>query len=408
MDPRFRSAYNAHYTDAFYQSYLDALSRRLGCPIPFRVAETPFFIPDALRDGLADAARGIVAQITAPALVAELKKAIPSALDVPQMDDLPNCIQVDFAITKNARGELEGKVVELQAFPSLYSLMVIQHQVLVDKMRAEVPGLDRPFSIYFGGHDATSFVEMLRRAVVHDEDPEEVVLLDLHPETQKTYPDFAATKILLDVDAVCPTTLVKEGRRLFRKKNDKLVQVKRIYNRIVFDELEKEGQELPFRYTDDLDVSWCSHPNWYWVLSKYTLPYVDHPAVPKARTLRQVGADLPDDLSRYVLKPLFSFAGSGVKVDVTRDDVLAIPDEQKDGWLLQEKITYHPGIPMPDGENHVKAEVRMMFLRTPEGERPELVLNLVRLSRGAMLGVDQNRNLTWVGGSVGLFDGPGR
>ncbi len=403
MDPPFRAAYNARYSDAFYASYTGELSRRLGCPIPFRVAETPFFMPAQLRDSLADAARGIVAQITEPSLVARLKKAIPAHLDVPGMDALPNCVQVDFAVTQNAAGELEGKVVELQAFPSLYALMVIQHEVLIERMKAEMPELDKPMSIYFGGLDRASFVERFRRAVVHDEDPAEVVLLDLHPETQKTYPDFAATKMLLGVDAVCPTALEKEGRKLYRKKDGKRIQVKRIYNRIVFDELEREATPLPFRYTDELDVTWCSHPNWYWVLSKYTLPFVDHPAVPKARTLAQLGRDIPENLADYVLKPLFSYAGAGVIVDVTIDDVQAIPDDEREGWLLQEKITYHPGIEMPDG-NKVKAEVRMMFLRAPGDDKPELVLNLVRLSRGKMLGVDQNKNLTWVGGSVGLFE----
>ena len=407
MDPRFRAPYNARYTDAFYASYLDALTKKLGCEIPFRVAETPFFVPSDLRDRLAEAARGIVDQITQPALVEKLKRAIPADLDVPGMDAMPSCIQVDFAITQNERGELEGKVVELQAFPSLYALMVVQHEVLVEHMRKHMPELDRSFSIYFGGLDTPGFVERLNNAVVADNDPEEVVLLDLHPEKQKTYPDFAATKLLLDVDAVCPTSLTKEGRRLFRQKNGKKLEVKRIYNRIVFDELEKEGTQLPFRYTDQLDVTWCSHPNWYWVLSKYTLPFVDHPAVPRARTLKEIGDDIPADLSNYVMKPLFSFAGAGVIVDVTEADVKAVPEAQRAGWLLQEKIVYHPGIVMPDG-NGVKAEVRMMFLRAPDQPKPELVLNLVRLSRGKMLGVDQNKNLTWVGGSIGLFDGPGR
>ncbi len=402
MDPIPRSIYNRHVSDAFYDGYLSALSAKLGCEIPFRVAETPFFIPDSLRDRLAEDARGIVHEITQQALIDRLKLAIPTDLDVPHMDALPNCIQVDFAITKNASGELEGKVVELQAFPSLYALMVIQHATLMERLAEAMPEIDQRLTIYFGGLDAKGFTKRLRDAVVADTDPEETVLLDLHPETQKTFPDFAATKLLLGVDAVCPTTLTKEGAKLFRKKGSRLVPVKRIYNRIVFDELTKEGTALPFRYTDELDVTWCSHPNWYWVLSKYTLPFVSHAAVPRARTLREIGDDVPGDLSGFVLKPLFSFAGAGVKVDVTKDDLAAIPDAERAGWLLQEKITYHPGIPMPDG-NMVKAEVRMMFLRTPNEPRPELVLNLVRLSRGKMLGVDQNKNLTWVGGSVGLF-----
>ncbi|HMY22095.1 MAG TPA: hypothetical protein PKA58_37475, partial [Polyangium sp.] len=203
------------------------------------------------------------------------------------------------------------------------------------------------------------------------------------------------------IDPVCPTTLIKDGRKLFRKVDGKLVQVRRIYNRVVFDELEVRKIQLPFDYRDELDITWVSHPNWYWTWSKYTLPYIDHPAVPRARYLSDV-TEIPADLERYVLKPLFSFAGSGVKVDPTPEDVRSVPDEQRSGWLLQEKITYEPGLVMPDG-NGVKAEVRMMFLRAPEEESPRLALNLVRLSRGKMLGVDQNKNFTWVGGSIGIW-----
>jgi hypothetical protein len=208
------------------------------------------------------------------------------------------------------------------------------------------------------------------------------------------------------VDAVCPTSLIKDGRRLFRKLDDgRLVQVKRIYNRIVFDELLVKGLALPFSYTDDLDVSWCSHPNWYWTWSKYTLPFVDHPAVPRARYVSEL-EEIPADLSRFVLKPLFSFAGSGVNIDPTRADIDAIPEAERANWILQEKITYEPALLMPDG-NGVKAEVRMMFLRAPDEPTPTLTLNLVRLSRGKMLGVDQNKDLTWVGGSVGLWPADG-
>jgi hypothetical protein len=207
--------------------------------------------------------------------------------------------------------------------------------------------------------------------------------------------------MLVGIDAVCPTKLIKDGRRLFRKVDGKLVPVRRIFNRVVFDELEKKQAELPFSYTDELDVTWCSHPNWYWTWSKFTLPYIDHPAVPRARTVADLEV-IPDDLRNFVLKPLFSFAGSGVIVDPTRADIERIPDGDRAGWILQEKITYEPALRMPDG-NGVKAEVRMMFLRAPDEEKPTLVLNLVRLSRGKMLGVDQNRDLTWVGGSVGIW-----
>jgi hypothetical protein len=400
MDPALRSAFNRAYTPDFYTRYLARLEEKLGCKIPFRIAETPLFMPPGLRDRLAKAATEIVAQISRPEVIERGKRAIPPHLDVPRMDALPNCVQVDFAIVRGPDGELEGKVVELQAFPSLYGLMVIQGEVMAEAL-APIPGLDRPWSLFFSGLDRDTFVPRLRRALLGGEDPEHVVLLDLDPPAQKTYPDFVATRMLTGVTAVCPTTLVREGRRLFRDVGGKRVPVKRIFNRIVFDELEQKKIALPFRYTDDLDVTWCSHPNWYWTWSKDTLPSIDHPAVPRARYVSDLDR-IPDDLDRYVLKPLFSFAGAGVKVDPTRADIEAIPEKDRSKWIVQEKITYDPGLIMPDG-NGVKGEVRMMFLRAPDEEKPTLVLNLVRLSRGKMLGVDQNKDLTWVGGTVGIW-----
>ena len=400
MDPALRRAYNAAYSDATYQRYIARLEGLLGCHIPFRVAETPLFLPSGLRDYLARAANEIIEQISEDSLVAKMKGAIPPSLDVPRMDAMPNCVQVDFAVVRGEDGQLQGRVVELQAFPSLYALMVVQSDVMAEILR-EMPDMPKEWSIYFSGHTRETFVPQLKKAILGGEDPESVVLLDLTPSAQKTYPDFVANKMLTGVDAICPTTLIKEGRRLFREVSGKKVQVRRIYNRIVFDELEVKGVTLPFRYTDDLDVTWLSHPNWYWTWSKFTLPFIDHPAVPRARYLSDL-KEIPDDLSKYVLKPLFSFAGSGVNVDPTRADVDAVPADQRDKWILQEKITYEPGLLMPDGSG-VKAEVRMMFLRAPDEPKPRLVLNLVRLSRGKMLGVDQNKNLTWVGGTVGMW-----
>ncbi|APR76393.1 Hypothetical protein A7982_01740 [Minicystis rosea] len=400
MEPILRRAFNAAYDEHFYTSYLSRLEATLGTKFAFRIAETPLFLPASLRDRLARDANEIVEQLSNPELIAKMKRAIPAHLDVPRMDHLPNCTQVDFAITRDENGELRGQVVELQAFPSLYGLMVVQSGVMAESIKS-IPGLDRKWSIFFSGLDRESFIPRLKDAILGGEDPAHVILLDLDPPSQKTYPDFVATKMLVGIDAECPTKLIKDGRRLFRKVDGKLVPVRRIFNRVVFDELEKKKAELPFSYTEDLDVTWCSHPNWYWTWSKFSLPYIDHPAVPRARYVSELDR-IPEDLERYVLKPLFSFAGAGVIIDPTRADIEGIPAHERDKWIIQEKITYEPALSMPDG-NGVKAEVRMMFLRAPNEPKPTLVLNLVRLSRGKMLGVDQNKDLTWVGGSVGIW-----
>jgi hypothetical protein len=400
MDPHLRSLYNQAYSPALYRRYIDRLETYLGVKIPFPVAETPLFIPAALRDRLARAANEIVEQISEPALIEKMKQAIPKHLDVPRMDHLPGCVQVDFAICRDEAGELDCKVVELQAFPSLYGMMVVQADAMSAELQA-FPGLDRKWSIFYSGLDRESFLARFRHALLAGHEPEEVVLLDLEPEQQKTYPDFVATKFFTGVDSISPLDLQCEGLRLYREVDGRKVQVKRIFNRIVFDELFNKKAQLPFEWTDDLDVSWVCHPNWYWVWSKYTLPHLNHPAVPKATLLTEM-PEIPADLSRYVLKPLFSFAGAGVKVDPTHEDIAAIPAAERSNWMLMEKIEYAPALLTPEGAG-VKAEVRMMFLRAPDEAKPTLVLNLVRLSRGKMLGVDQNKGFNWVGGSIGIW-----
>lgn len=400
MDPRYRQAYNTAYTPQHYQHYLDLIERAVDMRPSFRVAETPLFLPGSLRERLVRHAIEIVDEISNPALIEKLACAVPAQFDVPRRDVLSNCIQVDFAIVRDSNGNLDGRLVELQGFPSLYAFTLLEAGALSSVLRT-MPGLDKPWTPLFGGLDREQYLTLLRRTIVADCEPEEVILMDIDPPSQKTAPDFVATWKLLGVEAVCPTALEREGRTLFRRAKGRRIPVRRIYNRVVFDELVKKGITLPFAYTDDLDVSWVPHPNWYWIWSKYTLPYLRHPAVPRAWFLSEL-ATVPDDLSNYVLKPLFSFAGSGVKVDVTRADIDAIPEHERSHWLLQEKITYAPALLDPRG-NGIKAEVRMMFLRPPDESRPRLVINLARLSRGKMLGVDQNKDYDWVGGTVGLW-----
>jgi hypothetical protein len=398
MDPRLRPLFNAAFSDAHYQHVLSRLTEWLG-PIPFRVAETPLIIHPELRERLVGDAKDIVAQLSEPALLERLRQAIPARYHAPGMDPLPNCVQVDFALTERPGGGLEGKVVELQAFPSLYALMSVMTDAWGEVLN-RMPGLEADWTC-FVGQERHAAVDLMARTILAGEDPREVALVDFEPASQKTSPDFWATRRLLGVDPVCVTRLEREGNRLYRRVDGQRVRVKRIYNRMVFDELESRGVEVPFDWRDELDVTWCSHPNWYWVWSKVSLPFLSHPAVPRAHFLSEL-TELPEDLSRYVLKPLFSYAGGGVVIDVTPEDVARVPAGQRAGWVLQEKIEYAPAIRMPDG-NGVKAEVRVMLLRPPEAPTLTPLICLVRLSRGKMLGVDHNKNLTWVGGSVGLW-----
>jgi hypothetical protein len=395
MDQRFRSLFNEQFTPEVYESYQRELSRRLDSTFEFRLAETPVFLTDDFKRRAVESATAIVEQLSDPATIEKMKAAIPERWNTPGMDRLPNFSQVDFAVV-NENGTLVPKLIELQGFPSLTALQVIQRDAWKDTL-AKMNGLDVAWSCWYSGYDREAFLDLARRTIVGMQDPAEVILMDIDPPRQKTYPDFAATKLLFGVDAVDPTKLVKRGKQLFRNDG---TPVRRIYNRVVFDELISKGIELPFDYREELDVEWTPHPNWYWVWSKYSLPFLEHESVPKATFVSDLER-IPDDLSRYVLKPLFSFAGAGVNVDPTRADIDAIPSSDRHAWCLQEKIDYEPALKAVDGGG-VKIEIRMMFLRPDDEEKPILAQNLIRLSRGKMLGVDFNKQFTWVGSSAGL------
>ncbi len=394
-----RSAFNAAFSDKLYQRYVDLLSERTGCTFEFRLTETPVFIPDDLREQLVTASREIVDQLCDPAKIEQMKEAIPEEWNAPAMDSLPSFTQVDFAVVREESGRLVPRLIELQGFPSLSILQLMERDAWNDILQ-DVPGLDREWSSWFD-MDREGYLDLVRRTIVGNHDPENVIMLDLDPPRQKTYPDFEGTRIMLGVDPVSPIDLEKEGRRLFRRVDGKRIRVERIYQRVVFDELQKSEVEIPFSFSDDLDVEWAPHPNWYWTWSKYSLPFIDHPTAPSATFISDLD-EIPHDLSSYVLKPLFSFAGGGVNVDPTRADIEAIPEEDHHTWCLQEKIEYEPVIKAVDGGG-VKVEVRMMFFRPDNESKPILGHNLCRTARGKMLGVDFNKDFTWVGGSVGLW-----
>ena len=395
MDQRFRQLFNAQFTPAIYEQYTRELARRLNTNFEFRLAETPLFIPDDFKQKAVESAQAIMEQLSDPALIERMKAAIPERWNTPGMDALPNLAQVDFAVVRE-NGVLVPKLIELQGFPSLTALQLVQRDVWMETM-AQLDGLDLAWSCWYSGYDREAFIDLARRTIVGKQDPAEVILMDLDPLSQKTYPDFAATKLLFDVDAVDPTTLVRRGKQLFRADG---TPVRRIYNRVVFDELIQKGVTLPFDYREELDVEWVPHPNWYWVWSKYSLPFLRHTSVPRATFVSELER-IPDDLSGYVLKPLFSFAGGGVNIEPTRADIEAIPTSERHAWCLQEKIEYEPALQAADGGG-VKIEIRFMFLRPDDEPKPILAQNLVRLSRGKMLGVDFNKQFTWVGSSVGL------
>ena len=400
MDVELRARYNASWTPELYARVRSDLERRLGCGVPFPMAETPLFLPRYLKDRVADTANAIMQQLVQPAFIEQAEASVPERWKGPGRGRLPQLAVIDLAIVREEDGSLGCRVVELQGFPSLFCFQVLLADVWATAL-ATMPGMSDRWRLFFGDHDRYHALALLRRAIVGDHDPEEVVLLDFRTNHQKTYPDFASTQRWFGVDPICVTELIREGRRLFRRKEGRKIAVKRIYHRIVFDELERLDGKLPFAPSEEMDVEWAPHPEWYFLWSKVSLLHLDHPAVPWTRRLSDLH-EFPGEPRDYVLKPLWSFAGTGVHIDPTPEDFSAIPEDQRHDWVLQEKVYYAAAFDNPDGRP-IKTELRMMFVRPDDADEMTLLLNLARLSRGMMMGVDHNKDLDWTGASVAIW-----
>jgi hypothetical protein len=340
------------------------------------------------------AATEIWAELSRPASLHASRKAVPPALDVPGAGDHPTFAQADFAVTRDSAGRLAPKLIELQAFASLYAFQIYQSRALA-RITPGGDGLD----YYLSELDDDSYVQTVGDAILGGFPAENVVLMDIDPRTQKTYVDFALTEKLWGVRPVSATEIEKRGRELWYRRDGKPTRILRIYNRLIFDELLAKGIALPIDFTQPLDVSWAGHPNWYFRWSKHSLPSLSHPAAPEARLLSDFDGP-PPDLDKWVLKPLFSFAGSGVKVDVTPADFDAVPAAERPHTVLMRRVEYAPVVETADG-NRSKVEVRVMFLW--RDGKPFPVTTLARLSQGKMMGVAFNKDRTWVGSSGCLW-----
>jgi hypothetical protein len=396
MVPALREEFNRNFTAEKYQRFLRGLDDVSGTKIEFRVSETPCFVPRSLLDQMAGYGHDLVHQLVDnPEYRRTSDATVPPQWNVPNESPLPMFVAVDFGLVHNAGGELEPKLVELQAFPSLYG-----YQPACAHRYIESYGLSPQLGVYLSGLDRDSYWRLMRQLIVADHDPEQVILMEIDPEHQKTLPDFRITQRELGIAVVNILSLTKRGNKLTyrREKDGRDIEVRRIYNRVIVDELERKAIVLPFELRDELDVEWAGHPNWYFRISKFSIPHLKHSCVPKTWFLDQL-SELPVDTENYLLKPLYSFAGVGIKFAPTKSDIDAIPADQRHNYILQERLRFEPVIQTPHGATQM--EIRMMYV-WPDGGKLIPVLPLVRMGRGIMMGVDHNKNLEWVGGSAAL------
>jgi hypothetical protein len=396
MIKALRTAYNEAFSDSQYLKMLAELSNQAPTTLGFRVAETPIFIDAATKKALLTAGDEINAFITSAAFEEKTRNSFFSIATPPNEGPLPECIVMDFALCNNNKNEIVPKLIELQGFPSLFGFEVM-HDIAF-RNNFDIPN---GFSPYLNQYTQESYLAHLRQIIKGDQE-KHTVLLELFPEQQKTKIDFEITQQLIDIPVVCVTELMKEDHYLYYIRDHKKYRIERIYNRVVWDELEKQSSEVKEKaalLSTNVSLEWVTHPNHYYRISKYILPFLSSSFVPKTAFLSTLKT-IPDNLNDYVVKPLFSYAGQGVKIDVTKSDIELIKDPQN--WIIQEKVEYAPIIETPSGP--AKTEIRLFYFWDHKAQKYIATLNLARLSKGKMIGVNYNANATWVGGSIAYFE----
>jgi len=397
MVPSMRKWFNENFTEEKYKVYLEELNAVHPGAIEFRIAETPVFVDKIFTDKMLSACESIVDVITQYNFKSLTSHAIPEDIKVPNENEYSDFIAFDFGVCENENGELEPQLIEMQGFPTLFAFEIWITEVA--RKNFNIPG---NYDAYLGGYNKETYQQLLKDIIVGDCNPENVILLEILPHKQKTRIDFYCTEKYVGIPIVCLTELIKEDKKLFYINNGKKTEVKRIYNRVIFDDLQQQSAEIQEQgkiLFEELDVQWVPHPNWFYRISKFTLPYIDHPYVPKTTFLSDVKVT-PTDLENYVLKPLFSFAGQGVVIDVTREDIEKVKDPHN--WILQRKVKYADVIKTPDIP--AKAEIRIFYFWKKGEPRPVPAQNLARLSKGKMIGVRYNKDKEWVGGTLVYFE----
>jgi len=389
-----REAFNAAFTEEKYQALLKDIHPGYNLNLDFRIAETPIFVTKAFKREMLGLFEDVKEFLTHADLSGMLKNAVPEAFRVANESKHPAFVAIDFAVCQDENGQLFPQLIEFQGIATLFCYQ--RHLNLAYQRHYDIPNQFSPYVNFSNEHE---FLSALQKIVLADEKPENVIMLDIEPEKQKTRIDFIYTKKDLGIQPVCISDVFQVGSQLFYYRDGVKLPIKRIYNRLIFDELDKRTDikaKLKIDFKADLDVTWIAHPNWFFKVSKFAMPFMNSKYVPQTRFLNEITA-LPENLEDYVLKPLFSFAGAGVHFDVSREIIEGIEDPEN--YILQKKVVYHPFIPTPDIP--AKAEIRMMCFW-----EKELIpaMCLARLSKGKIMGVDYNKDKTWVGSSAVFFE----
>lgn len=395
MIKAIREKYNADFTQERYAAFLNEFESMFNKKVEFRIAETPVFVDKKLKQKLLEAGEQILKCVLTDDYLKQSDKAIPKNLFAPNEPKRPQVLAVDFAVCKNEIDEFTPQLIELQAFPSLFFW-----QDILAKQYKKYFSVPDGFSQLMNGLTDETYWSLIRKTFLGNHHPDNVILLEIEPDKQKTWIDFYGTRLMTGIEPVCISKIIVKGKKLFYVKDGKETEINRIYNRVIFDELlQRNDLQRQFNLTEDVDVEWVGHPNWFFRISKYAMPFIKSEYAPPSYFLSEL-KEYPADLENYVLKPLFSFAGSGVVIDVTTKILEGITD--RENYILQKKVEYAPAFESPTGS--VKVEIRLLYVLDENDVMPKPVITMGRLSKGAMIGVNHNKNKDWVGGSSALLE----
>jgi hypothetical protein len=384
MISKYRKLFNAQFTDEKYQELKEDIASDFDYEPTFRLGETPFFISNELKSQLIEGCNEVIKLIQKDDFKSLTDKSLELNHKVPNEDEHSTFLAIDFGVCEED-GAIVPKLIEVQGFPSLFNYQMN----LFEKFKNHYSFLDE-LTPFINGISSKEYLPK-----------ENVILLEIEPEKQNTKIDFYYCKRDIGILIICITELIKKGKQLFYEdENGTEILVKRIYNRVIFDELDlRTDLKLSFHFSDELDVEWAGHPNWFFRISKFILPFLKGKYFIETTLLSEL-TEIPKDLENYVLKPLFSFSGTGVIFHVKKEDIEAVVE--KELYILQKKVNYIPIVQSPEGK--VKAEIRVLCVWKKDDVAPTLLCNLVRLSRGEMIGVKFNKDKDWVGGTIGLFE----
>ncbi len=392
-----RETFNEGYKQEFYENLQKEVLNTFGEPCGFRISETPVFISKAVKDKVFEACDAILDQLSRIDLNSIRRRFVPGITPSSPLPEKPHFLAIDFGLCYDDTGAVVPQLIELQAFPSL-----MYYQPFLGKtFKMHYPNLPaKGFHFFFEDLNEAEYYGLLRELILGKEAAENVILMELFPDQQKTRIDFWATKQILGIEVVCMTQVLREGRSLYYMNQERKIPIHRIYNRVIQDELQRHpGLETAFTLQDDLEVEWVTHPDWFYIISKCIMPLLDHKYIPKSYYLNELPKGLP--LSDFVLKPLFSFAGTGINLDPTPEAIAAI--EHPEDYLVQSKVTYAPLIRTKSGSNS-KVELRILYLKDPGTNMMKPVINLTRMGKGGLINVSHQTTDTWIGSSISFFE----